>query len=268
MFLLSFRIFSPDVRIGSIHRRRRHPPSTYTNPVTVFIVGQDPRPDAVKSEFRLIPNDFCDTLGDFIDLTQSSPVKFVTDALSRAQTSSSRASRRASVKSDSIDAASAPLSAPGVCPRAVLPSASSEQAQVIDSVLAGKHVIVNSVAGSGKTTTVLLLAKQKERELRASKTKILLLTYNARLKTETRLRCERLQLQVYTVVFSVSFAILFESEKESDPAVLQFFICCFFRMYLKSTLTMHVASSTTTRIVFTILIRLCRTTSPRSQKCL
>jgi superfamily I DNA/RNA helicase len=59
-----------------------------------------------------------------------------------------------------------------------LPIASNEQRKVIEYI-ENNNVVVDSVAGSGKTTTILHIAKQ-------IKNNILLLTYNSRLKTETR----------------------------------------------------------------------------------
>lgn len=61
----------------------------------------------------------------------------------------------------------------------LLPELSKEQARVID-VLKHQNVIVDSVAGSGKTTTSLQIAVNNPH------LKVLLLTYNSRLKTETR----------------------------------------------------------------------------------
>lgn len=60
-----------------------------------------------------------------------------------------------------------------------LPEISLEQEAVIH-VLTNNNVIVDSVAGSGKTTCSLYIAK------RFSEQKILLLTYNSNLKVETR----------------------------------------------------------------------------------
>lgn len=68
-----------------------------------------------------------------------------------------------------------------------LPKISPDQQNIIN-LLKQYNVIVNSVAGSGKTTTILHVAKQY-------KTKsILLLTYNARLKDETREKIKKLKL--------------------------------------------------------------------------
>jgi hypothetical protein len=57
---------------------------------------------------------------------------------------------------------------------------SIEQRAIIDSVLVGDNVIVDSVAGSGKTTTILHIGSESKDK------KILVLTYNAKLKIETR----------------------------------------------------------------------------------
>ena len=56
----------------------------------------------------------------------------------------------------------------------------SEEQKNIIKLLENNNIVVDSVAGSGKTTTTLHIAKQ------FSELKILLLTYNSKLKTETR----------------------------------------------------------------------------------
>lgn len=58
---------------------------------------------------------------------------------------------------------------------------SSEQIEVVTELLKGNNVIVDSVAGSGKTTTIEFISK-------SLLVKTLVLTYNARLKDETRQR--------------------------------------------------------------------------------
>lgn len=68
-----------------------------------------------------------------------------------------------------------------------LPCASNEQNKIIVSY-ENKNVIVDSVAGSGKTTTVLHIAQKY------SNSKILLLTYNKRLKFETRNKVRKLNM--------------------------------------------------------------------------
>ena len=70
-----------------------------------------------------------------------------------------------------------------------LPDPSAEQQAVIGAIHRGNNAIVDSVAGSGKTTTSLLLASQLPDK------RIVLVTYNRRLKEETR---ERVDLQDIT----------------------------------------------------------------------
>lgn len=60
-----------------------------------------------------------------------------------------------------------------------------EQQKIINNIKRKNNVIVNAVAGSGKTTTILSLAKQ------LSNKKILLLTYNKKLKIETKEKIEK-----------------------------------------------------------------------------
>jgi len=60
---------------------------------------------------------------------------------------------------------------------------SKEQNKIIDLLKNNNNIIVDSVAGSGKTTTNLSIAKEFTGK------KILLLTYNAKLKFETRTKC-------------------------------------------------------------------------------
>ena len=66
----------------------------------------------------------------------------------------------------------------------MLPEPSAEQQAVIGAMHRGNNAIVDSVAGSGKTTTSLLLASQLPDK------RIVLITYNRRLKEETRERVD------------------------------------------------------------------------------
>lgn len=70
----------------------------------------------------------------------------------------------------------------------ILPKFSDEQKSIIDR-LENHNIIVDSVAGSGKTTTNLYIASFYENK------NILLLTYNAKLKLETRDRVRRMGIQ-------------------------------------------------------------------------
>lgn len=62
-----------------------------------------------------------------------------------------------------------------------LPKCSIEQKDIIESIK-DNNVVIDSVAGSGKTTTILHISQNNEDK------NILLLTYNSRLKVETRER--------------------------------------------------------------------------------
>lgn len=69
----------------------------------------------------------------------------------------------------------------------VIPSA--EQLCVNEALRSGYHVLVNSCAGSGKTTTCCTLAAANP------EVAFLLMTYNARLKVETKQRVKRLAIK-------------------------------------------------------------------------
>jgi hypothetical protein len=65
---------------------------------------------------------------------------------------------------------------------------SEEQKNIIDAIVAKKNIVVNAVAGSGKTTTLLLIADKLKHK------KILQVTYNKQLKNEVRKKVENLGL--------------------------------------------------------------------------
>jgi superfamily I DNA/RNA helicase len=71
---------------------------------------------------------------------------------------------------------------------ALLPP-SNEQQAVVEQVILGKNVIVSAVAGSGKTTTMMHIARAVDPSKR-----ILTISYNARLKAETRARIKKLDI--------------------------------------------------------------------------
>tara|TARA_B110000971_G_scaffold221978_1_gene272135 strand:+ start:7426 stop:9627 length:2202 start_codon:yes stop_codon:yes gene_type:complete len=83
----------------------------------------------------------------------------------------------------------------------MLPAISSEQKHVVDELFLNHNVIVESVAGSGKTTCSLYIAKQFE------SLNILLLTYNARLKSETREKVSTLRIPNIEVHSYHSFCV-------------------------------------------------------------
>lgn len=69
-----------------------------------------------------------------------------------------------------------------------LASISKEQQSIVDNIIKGNNVIVDSVAGSGKTTTCLHVCMNVNK-------KVLLLTYNSRLKIESRQKVRALGLK-------------------------------------------------------------------------
>jgi len=82
----------------------------------------------------------------------------------------------------------------------ILSPPSTEQLTIINTIK-NNNVKVNSVAGSGKTTTILHMAQMLPNEL------ILLLTYNARLKHETRKKKEQLNIKNLDVDSYHSFCV-------------------------------------------------------------
>jgi hypothetical protein len=69
-----------------------------------------------------------------------------------------------------------------------LPEPSEEQQQIVKKI-AKNNIIVNAVAGSGKTTTMLFIAKEYPDK------NILVLTYNKRLRFETRQRVDKANIK-------------------------------------------------------------------------
>ena len=67
----------------------------------------------------------------------------------------------------------------------ILPPASEEQKEILRKVKEGKNLKIIASAGSGKTTTSLLLAKE------LAPKNILLVTYNAKLKKETQIKIRK-----------------------------------------------------------------------------
>jgi superfamily II DNA or RNA helicase len=97
----------------------------------------------------------------------------------------------------------------------VLCTPSEEQSQIIQSVLDGKNVIVDSVAGSGKTTTILHIGKALPEK------KILVLTYNAKLKIETREKATSLELENMEIHSYHAFCVKYYDHRcHTDPGII------------------------------------------------
>jgi superfamily I DNA/RNA helicase len=96
-----------------------------------------------------------------------------------------------------------------------LPCISSEQKQVVEVIENGSNVIVNSVAGSGKTTTILHIASHFPEK------NILLLTYNAKLKFETRTKVVKMNLENIEVHSYHSFCVRHYDENCLNDGVIK-----------------------------------------------
>ena len=98
-----------------------------------------------------------------------------------------------------------------------LPSPSTEQVLILNDLKEGKSVRVNAVAGSGKTTTCLHIAQS------LPSTNILLLTYNAKLKMETRRKVDDLGLSNMEVHSFHAFCVrYFVKDGYRDNGILKY----------------------------------------------
>jgi superfamily I DNA/RNA helicase len=82
-----------------------------------------------------------------------------------------------------------------------LPEISTEQNRIIQELLLNNNVVIDSVAGSGKTTCNLHIASYFKN------LKILLMTYNSKLKIETREKIQKLKLENIEVHSYHSFCV-------------------------------------------------------------
>ena len=91
----------------------------------------------------------------------------------------------------------------------ILPNISDEQSIIVNNLALdiNNNVIVDSVAGSGKTTTNIYIAKKY------SDLNILLLTYNAKLKMETREKVSNLNIKNLEVHSYHSFCVKYYNNK-------------------------------------------------------
>lgn len=81
------------------------------------------------------------------------------------------------------------VSSDGHATEITLPNPDEEQTNAINGILLGENVILKAVAGSGKTTTILSACNRLPRDKR-----VLILTYNALLKEESREKVNGLNL--------------------------------------------------------------------------
>ena len=93
---------------------------------------------------------------------------------------------------------------------------SDEQKAIINCVTEGKYVMVDAVAGSGKTTTVMFIAKQNPKK------KILQITYNKQLKLEVRRKVEIAQINNIDIHTFHSLAVrYYDRECYTDDKIIK-----------------------------------------------
>lgn len=99
----------------------------------------------------------------------------------------------------------------------ILPLISPEQSTILEGIRAGHNLQIDAVAGSGKTTTSLYIASKNPDK------NILLLTYNARLKMETRAKVVNLSLTNMEVHSYHAFCVrYFDPKAFTDAGILAF----------------------------------------------
>jgi hypothetical protein len=98
-----------------------------------------------------------------------------------------------------------------------LPPIATEQLEIIQHISQGDHVCVDAVAGSGKTTTSLYLA------LNNADKSVLLLTYNAKLKLETRSKADLMNLTNLEIHSYHSFCVkYFYRRSYTDSGIITY----------------------------------------------
>ena len=94
---------------------------------------------------------------------------------------------------------------------------SNEQYNVYSHMKEGKNVIVDACAGSGKSTTILSIAKEMETK------KILQFTYNSMLRHEIREKVQELELENLEVHTYHSFSVkYYSSQAHTDTGIRAF----------------------------------------------
>ena len=99
----------------------------------------------------------------------------------------------------------------------ILKPISNEQQDIVDKVITNKNMMINAVAGSGKTTTSLYIAIKNQSK------RILLLTYNAKLKLETRSKVIQLNIDNMEVHSYHSFCVKYLNSKAyTDSGMIEY----------------------------------------------
>lgn len=98
----------------------------------------------------------------------------------------------------------------------ILINPSDEQKAIINCVTEGKYVMVDAVAGSGKTTTVMFIAKHNPQK------KILQITYNKQLKVEVRNKVEAAKINNIDIHTFHSLAVrYYDKECYTDDKIIK-----------------------------------------------
>ena len=97
----------------------------------------------------------------------------------------------------------------------ILPKISPEQNNIIELLKLNNNVVVDSVAGSGKTTSNLHIAKY------FSDKNILLITYNTKLKLETKEKIKKLGIKNMNVFTYHSFCVRYYNKKCQTDTVIR-----------------------------------------------
>lgn len=93
---------------------------------------------------------------------------------------------------------------------------SDEQLNIVKNISKNNHTYVDAVAGSGKTTTVLLIAEKNKNK------KILQITYNKQLKFEVREKSVLRELNNLTIHTYHSFAVShYDSNSHTDDGIIK-----------------------------------------------
>lgn len=96
---------------------------------------------------------------------------------------------------------------------------SEEQLHIINHIKQGKNVIVNAVAGSGKSTTILSIAQE------LSNKRILQITYNSRLRHEIKEKVTSLQFSNITIHTFHSLAVKYYLPSAHTDTELRHILC-------------------------------------------
>jgi len=96
---------------------------------------------------------------------------------------------------------------------------SDEQQYILNQVKQGKNVIVDAVAGSGKSTTVLSIARELPDK------KILQLTYNSSLRTEIKEKVKQLKLTNLTIHTYHSLAVRHYLTSSYTDTGIRYILC-------------------------------------------